>query len=361
MLRTSIMPDINITPEVSDSKLEMNAYLRWKLRLRPYVAEFLGSTLMLTIGTGVCSQVTLDMDEAISSTLKGNYLSISLGWGTAVMLGVYLSGGISGGHLNPAVTLSLAVFRGFPWKRVLPYIIAQILGAFTGSVIVQLAYAEALDLYEGGKGIRTTQGPRSTAGLFVTTPEPYMTAGACFYQEFLDTAILLIMVFALGDRKNIPTPSGINPLIFMWVIFAIGVSLGSQTGYAMNPARDFGPRLMTWIFGYGSSVWTDGNYYWFWTPWLATCSGAVFGGFLYDFLLYDGEDSLFNHFPTTSPPHLTYPTTPSHLTYPETPSTAICSLMDKTSSTSSCRTMVELCCGKTPVDSNFKLKLQPAK
>lgn len=331
---------------------------RWKLTLRPYVAEFLGTALMITIGTGVDSQVTLNMDEAVSSTLKGSYLCMPLGWATATMLGVYVAGGISGGHLSPAVTLTLAILRCFPWKRVLPYIIAQILGAFTGSVIVQLVYAEALDLYEGGKGIRTTQGPKSTAGLFISTPKPYMTAGACFYQEFLDTAILLIMVFALGDRKNVPTPSGINPMIFMWVIFAIGVSLGSQTGYTMSPARDLGPRLMLWIFGYGSSVWTERNYYWFWTSWLATCSGAIFGGFLYDFLLYDGEDSFLNQFPTTSRTHLTYPQT--HLAYPPTPSTAMC-LMDKSSSLPSCRTMLETCCGKTPVDTNFMLKAERAK
>ncbi|KAG0148616.1 hypothetical protein CROQUDRAFT_75289 [Cronartium quercuum f. sp. fusiforme G11] len=279
---------------------KLSVYLKWKRWLRPFIAEYLGTAMMLMIGTGVNCQVVLDADQKVSSSLKGDFLSISIGWGTAVMLGVYLSGGISGGHLNPCVTISLAVFQRFPWKGVIPYVIAQVFGAFTGSLITQTIYAHALDIYEGAKGLRTINGPTATGGLFFTTPQPYMSHANCFFQEFLDATILLLMVFALGDRQNVPTPNGTNPMIFMWVIIGIGASFGAQTGSAINPARDSGPRLMAWIFGYSSSVWTDGNFYWLWSPWLATCSGGIFGGFLYDFFLYDRIDSPFNRLATSS-------------------------------------------------------------
>lgn len=262
--------------------------------MRPSLAEFFATALMMIIGTGVNNQVFLNSSESVSSSKRGEYLSISIGWGAGVMIAIYLSGGISGGHLNPVVTICLAVYRGFPWPRVLPYCLAQIFGAFVGSSLVQIAYAEALDLYEGGEGLRTAIGPNSTGNFFFTSPAAYLSNAGSFYQEFLDTAILVLMVFALADRSNTAVPSHINPLAFMWLVVGIGASLGCQTGYAMNPARDFGPRLMATVFGYQSDIWTTRHSYWVWNPCVATLAGGLFGGFLYDFFLYEGSDSPLN-------------------------------------------------------------------
>ncbi|KAH9816733.1 aquaporin-like protein [Melampsora americana] len=245
-----------------------------KLSTREYAAEFLGTCVMMIFGNGVSNQVILNSSPLVSSAEKGNYHSITLGWGIGVFCGVYVAGGISGAHLNPAVTISLAVFRGFSWKKVIPYWVSQILGAFVGSVIIQAVYYNAINLYEGGISIRTVSTTTSTAALFFPEPATYMSA--------------------VNDRQNTPPPQGTNPFVLLWVVIGLGTSLGSQTAYVTNPARDFGPRLMATIFGYGSEVWSLRHMYWLWVPWLATCSGALFGSFVYDLLLYTGRDSPLN-------------------------------------------------------------------
>jgi MIP family channel proteins len=179
----------------------------------------------------------------------------------AVMLGVYV-GGKSGGHLNPAVTFANCLYRGHPWRKFPVYALAQLLGAMTGAAIVYGNYRSAFDAFEGGAGIRTVTGPTATAGIFCTYPAAFMTRTGMFFSEFTASSILMFCIFALADPNNIGA-GHLMPLCLFFLIFGIGACFGWETGYAMNLARDFGPRLVSFMIGYGHEVWSAGGYY-FW-------------------------------------------------------------------------------------------------
>ncbi|KAF9631697.1 putative aquaporin 3 protein [Lasiodiplodia theobromae] len=244
-------------------------------------SEFLGTFVLILFGDGVVAQVVLSSGE------KGDYQSISWGWGLGVMLGVYCSG-YSGGHINPAVTFANCVFRKFPWKKFPIYTVAQVLGAMCASAVVYGNYISAIDNYEG-YGVRTVPGYSNTssAGIFCTYPAEFMTRTGMFFSEFVASAILMLVIFALKDDDNIGA-GPLTPLALFFLIFGIGACFGWETGYAINLARDFGPRLMSYMLGYGPNVWRAGNYY-FWIPMVAPFFGTTFGGFLYDLLLNDGD------------------------------------------------------------------------
>lgn len=259
---------------------------RIRHKLREPFAEFWGCLILILLGDGVVAQVTL------SGGTKGDYQSISWGWGLGVMFGVYAAGGISGGHLNPAVTLSSCIYRGFPWRKFPIYLIAQLLGCMVGAALVYGNYRSAIDVYEGCKGCRTVGGPKSTAGIFCTYPAEFMSTTGQFFSEVIASAVLQFAIFAINDNKNLAA-GPLAPLILFFLIFAIGACLGWETGYAINLARDFGPRLVTSMIGYGSKVWTTGNYY-FWVPIIAPFIGSALGGFFYDLFIYTGDESPLN-------------------------------------------------------------------
>lgn len=179
------------------------------------------------------------------------------------MLGVYASGA-SGGHINPAVTFAHCVLRGFPWRKFPVYALAQILGAMCGAAIVYGNYQSAINVYEGGPNIRTVPGYSTTAtgGIFCTYPAEFMTKAGQFFSEFLASAVLMFMIFALKDDGNLGAGK-LTPLALFFVVFGIGACFGWETGYAINLARDFGPRLTSYMIGYGHEVWAAGDYY-FW-------------------------------------------------------------------------------------------------
>jgi aquaglyceroporin related protein len=225
------------------------------------------------------------------------------------MLGVYVSG-ISGSHINPAVTFASCVLRKFPWKKCPGYIIAQILGAFCGAFVVYGNYKSAIDVYEGGSNIRTVPGfsETATAGMFWSYPVEFATVTGQFFSEFIATSIMMFVIFALKDDNNLGS-GPFFPLGLLFLIFGIGACFGWETGYALNLARDLGPRLMTYCVGYGYQVWTAGNYF-FWVcptnngkgrnesdmihniqiPIVAPFCGCTFGGWLYDMFLYSGRN-----------------------------------------------------------------------
>ncbi|KAK4944334.1 glycerol channel [Elasticomyces elasticus] len=248
-------------------------------------AEFLGVFILIMFGDGVVAQVVL------SNGLKGDYQSISWGWGLGVMLGVYTAG-ISGAHLNPAVTFANCVFRKFPWRKFPFYMIAQILGAMCASGVVYANYKSAIDVYEGGAGIRTVPGysTNATAGIFCTYPAEFMTKTGQFFSEFIASTLLMFLIYVLKDDGNLGA-GNLTPLGLFFVIFGIGACFGWETGYAINLARDFGPRLMSYMLGYGHHVWSAGGYY-FWVPMVAPFFGCTFGGFLYDVFLFTGESPI---------------------------------------------------------------------
>ncbi|KAJ7643934.1 major intrinsic protein superfamily membrane channel protein [Roridomyces roridus] len=274
-----------------------NAWSRYRMFLREYVAEFLGVCIIIIFGTGVDCQVVLSSVTGVAASQKGSYLSISFGWAIGTALGVWVSGGISGGHLNPAlswrpfrITIMLATYRGFPWKKVPGFILAQILGGLVGAGLVYANYIHAIDIFEGGRHVRTLD----TASLFSTYAADYMTSVSCFFSEFLATGVLTIVVLAIGDKKNLPPPAGLAPLVLFLVILGLGASLGMETAYALNPARDLGPRILTAMVGYGKQVFDYRNQYWIWCPIMGPILGSQAGAIFYDAFLYTGDESPFN-------------------------------------------------------------------
>ncbi|PCG98081.1 Major intrinsic protein [Penicillium occitanis (nom. inval.)] len=277
----NIIPFSVVESDGFEQKKPLWSRIRYTLR-EPF-SEFFGTMILILFGDGVVAQVTLSKDQ------RGDYQSISWGWGIAVMLGVYTSG-ISGAHINPAVTLANCLYRKFPWRKFPIYTLSQILGAMTGAAIVYANYKSAIDVFEGGPNIRTVPGydsPNATAGIFATYPAPFMTKTGQFFSEFIASAILMFTIFAIKDDDNLGA-GPLTPLVPFFVIFGIGACFGWETGYAINLARDFGPRLVSYMIGYGHNVWAAGNYY-FWVPMVAPFCGTAFGGWLYDMFLYVGE------------------------------------------------------------------------
>ncbi|KAF8153159.1 aquaporin-like protein [Crassisporium funariophilum] len=254
--------------------------------VREPMAEFVGVAVFVIFGTGVDCQVVLSTNPGVASSPKGDFLSVNIGWAIGLAMGAWVSGGISGGHINPAVTLAMATRRGFPWRKVPGYIFAQVLGGLAGAAMVYGNYKHAIDIFEGGSGIRT----RATAGLFATYALDYMTAVTCFFVEFLGTAILVLMVVAATDKHNNAPPNGLLPLVLFLVLLGLGASLGMQTSYAFNPARDFGPRLLLTFAGYGKQLYTYRNQYWLWCPIIAPFLGAQAGVGFYDLFLNKSND-----------------------------------------------------------------------
>ncbi|KAH9474742.1 Aquaglycerol porin AQY3 [Psilocybe cubensis] len=263
-------------------------------RLRQFIrepmAEFFGVALFVIFGTGVDCQVVLSTNKGVAASPKGDFLSVNFGWAIGLAMGAWVSGGISGGHLNPAVTLALATWRGFPWRKVPAFIFAQVMGGLVGAAIVYRNYINAIDIFEGGRSIRT----QATAGLFATYAQDYMTAGSCFFVEFLGTAILVFVVVAVTDKNNNAPPSGLLPVSLFLVLLGLGASLGMQTSYAFNPARDFGPRLLLTFAGYGKQLYSYRHQYWLWCPIIAPFVGAQAAVGFYDLFLR--EEDPFNRF-----------------------------------------------------------------
>jgi len=248
--------------------------------IRQPMAEFAGVAVFIIVGTGVDCQIVLSGNKNIS-TEKGDFLSVGFGWAIGLAMGAWISGGISGGHLNPAVTLAMATWRRFPWRKVPGYIFAQVLGALTGAAVVYGNYLNAIDIFEGGHHIRT----RATAGLFATYALDYASTATCFFTEFLGTVLLVFMVLAATDKKNNGPPNGLLPLTLFLTLLGLGISLGMQTSYAFNPARDFGPRLLLTFAGYGKQLYTYRSQYWLWCPIIAPILGAQFAAGFYDCFL----------------------------------------------------------------------------
>jgi aquaglyceroporin related protein len=182
-----------------------------------------------------------------------------------------------------------SVFRKFPWRKFPEYMVAQTLGAFVASGIVYANYKSAIDQYEG-YNIRTVGQENSTALIFSTYPAEFMTRTGMFFSEFIASAILMFCIYSLQDNGNLGARN-LTPLGLCFVLFGIGACFGWETAYAINLARDFGPRLMSYALGYGSEVFSAGGYY-FWIPIVAPFLGTLFGGFLYDVFIFTGESPI---------------------------------------------------------------------
>ncbi|WP_433506580.1 MIP/aquaporin family protein [Pseudonocardia halophobica] len=240
-------------------------------------AEFAGTMILLLFGCGVVAQVL----TAPADSPLGDHDSITWAWGIGVTLGVYVAARISGAHINPAVTIALAAFQGFPWKRVVPYIIAQTLGAFVAALIVRVVYADLINRADPGHTAKTQI-------IFSTLPGNGgggVSIPTAFLDQVVGTAILVFVIFALVNALNNPPLANLGPVVIGLLVVAIGMAFGANAGYAINPARDFGPRLASYITGY-STAWVDpnGTPYW-WLPIVAPIVGGLVGGAFFKILV----------------------------------------------------------------------------
>jgi glycerol uptake facilitator protein len=245
------------------------------------VAELFGTFVLILLGDGVVANVGLAPRLAAPAY---NWNTITIGWAFAVIVAVYIAGGVSGAHINPAVTIALAAKRGFPWSKVGPYIIAQLIGAFLGALGVYLVYRDGL-VAAGMPNVWST-GPGSTFGAaFSATPltggEPYSMVTASI-AEFFGTMVLLWGVLASGDERNLGLKNNMGPFLVGFTVLAVGLSLGGPSGYSINPARDLGPRL------FGTLVGTEGLWdglYWLIPPVLVPAIAGAVGVFCYDWFI----------------------------------------------------------------------------
>ncbi len=236
------------------------------------LAEFVGTFILLLFGQGSVAMVVLFGTGTPGEVINGGYTNIVIGWGLGVTFGIYAAGKVTGAHLNPAVTLALACFRGFPWRKVVPYSIAQTAGAFLASALVYWNYRPAFEAFDPTL--------EKTAGIFTTFPAFPAQLSAGFVDQVIGTALLLFLIFALVDARN--QPSGIlTPILVGLVVVAIGISFGKLHGYAINPARDFGPRLFVALAGFRNNGLSDGSLV-FLVPIIGPLVGGVLGGLLYD-------------------------------------------------------------------------------
>lgn len=193
----------------------------------PYLAEFIGTMLLIILGCGVVANVNLER-----SGMKGaGSIQITIAWGLAVLIPAFIFGEASGASFNPALTLALAFDGSFPWSQVAGYIAAQVAGAFVGGCIVYLLFKKHFD---------ATPDPDTKLGVFATGPS-VSNLWLNFFSEFVGTFILVFTIKGIGNVSGIP--AGLDKLFVFGIIVAIGMSLGGLTGYAINPARDLGPRL----------------------------------------------------------------------------------------------------------------------
>ena len=257
------------------------------------VAEFLGTMIILAFGDGVVAMVVAALPgsgRSTTSPMSANWLLISWAWGFAVAFAVWVAGGVSGAHLNPAVTLALAARRGFSWRKVPAFWVAQVLGGFVGAALVWSDYHTAIDaLNHSMHIIRGSEASLGTFSIFATFPAKYFHSPVGpFVDQVIGTAFLVAFIFAITDEYNAPIKGNLAPLGVGLIVVLIGMSFGADAGYAINPARDLGPRLWAWVVGYRKLAlpgdFGNVNDY-MWIPIAGPLVGGVLGGTIYDFAI----------------------------------------------------------------------------
>ncbi|KAI9256710.1 aquaporin-like protein [Sporodiniella umbellata] len=238
---------------------------------REFLAEFIGTLVLVFLTCGFCAEQTLNIENSKS------WLTSSLGSGLAVLLGICMAGHVSGGHLNPAITIAFAIFSGFPLRKVPVYISAQLMGAFTGAALLYSIIEPALTQFDHGK--RQVLGELSTASIFGTYPPLYVGTGSAVVSEIMGTALLLMVVMVTGHPNNLPFRTAQGVMIAI-AITTISLCIGYTSGFSLNPARDFGPRLFASMAGWGVEVFTVHHYYAI-VPMFSPILGGILGAFIY--------------------------------------------------------------------------------
>ncbi|XP_076443939.1 aquaporin-10-like [Babylonia areolata] len=240
---------------------------------REFLAEFLGTFLLVTFGDGSVAQAVLGGPTA------GGAITIAWSFGVGITLGVMVSGNISGGHINPAVSLAMVFLRKLPLRKLPVYALAQYLGAFLASLFIWLVYMDALEHYDGGK--RMVEGVNATAGIWSTYPQPYVSTWTGLGDQVFATALLMVGVLAVTDQRGLAPSRGLVPFLVGLVVFGIAMTFGLNCAFAINPARDLAPRIFTVIAGWGTKPFSFRGYNWFWVPLAGPHVGALLGALVY--------------------------------------------------------------------------------
>ncbi|KAJ1657379.1 glycerol channel, partial [Coemansia sp. RSA 25] len=259
----------------SQRKIHDTFVNRVRIFFAPYFAEFLGTGVFVLMGCGANLTYTV-----LTTNAQSAWVGNALGWGLALMTGVFIAGGVSGAMLNPAVALAFAGFRGLPWIQVPFYFIAEFVGAFVGALLAYACFAHSLDPFDGYR--RQINGPFGSAGAFGNFARPFIGNGAAFLSEAVGTGLLVLGIFAITDNNNFPARS-CTPLAIGLLLTGLALSIGYPTGYSFNPARDLGPRCAAAIW-YGADVFTNHGSY-TWVPVAGPLAGGIVGAALYEFLI----------------------------------------------------------------------------
>lgn len=260
------------------------------------LAEFIATAVLIAFGDGVVAVavagLTMSGRTLVIFQGAGGWLLITWGWAFAVVMGAYIAGGVTGAHMNPAVTFALALKGDLPWKKVVPYWIAQVLGAFVGAALVYLDYHAAMNAWNAAHHVvsRASSGGLTTFGIFATSPAPYFHGHwvGPLIDQVLGTFLLVLLVLAIGDSRNSGVQSNLGPFMVGIAVAAIGMSFGVDAGYAINPARDFGPRLFAWLTGWGSNAFPGpGTAGYWWVPIVGPLLGGAISPFVYKWFIAD--------------------------------------------------------------------------
>jgi len=281
--------------------------LRWR---RGFVgelwAEFFGTFILIAFGDGCVAMLWALQGTGRSSAgplqSTGDWLLIGWGWGLAVAFAVYVAGGITGAHINPAVSLGAAIRGTLPWRKVIPYWVVQVVGAFVGAALVFAVYNQAINHFDqvGHCGavlkgctpiVKGTPASLATYSTFATFPAQYFgTWVGPFVDQVVGTFFLVLFIWAVVDEANLGVGANLWPWIVGMVVVAIGISFGANAGYAINPARDFGPRMFALIAGWGKIAF-PGDYgnvnTYFWIPIVGPLVGGVLASWCYDLTIKD--------------------------------------------------------------------------
>ncbi|RMZ69223.1 glycerol uptake facilitator [Pyrenophora seminiperda CCB06] len=253
------------------------ARLRAKYPQAP--AEFLATFIYLLIG------LCVNLSVATSKNKTGSFETQAWGWGFAMMIGIYLGGGISGSHLSPTISIALSIYRGFPWRMAFVYICMQLLAGLCAGGIAYALYADAIRAVDPGLTLDMT-------GKALFPQGPIYSIATGFFNDFVYMAIFVCVVFALGDDQNSPPGQGMTAFVVGLTGMVTMIGLGYNTGLGISPARDLGPRLIAFWVGYEDAF---SNAYWAYGSWGASISGALCGGLLYDLCIFVGGESPINY------------------------------------------------------------------
>jgi glycerol uptake facilitator len=236
------------------------------------ISEAIALIIIITFGCSVAAMYILYEPNPY----RTSYWGVCITWGLATSIAIYVTGAVSGTHANPAVTLSLAAFRGFAWVKVAPYVFAQVIGAFIGAAIVYALYYTVIDHFNATQHLTRAEG--GAAGVFFTAPGVAITPMKALIDQIILTAFLVFGIFAVTDEFNTMAPrANFGAIVIGLIVTVIGASAGYLEAWALNPARDFGPRVFAWLCGWDRAAFPGALDYW-WVPIVGPLIGGLIGG-----------------------------------------------------------------------------------